>query len=229
MYNITEAVEKELHKNDNRLDSMEDIDIFEITPQELATMKYSKPIKDMFICNKCKHIFSADEMIDDTVVLHGNSTVYAGFDNYYDDPYEYEKEIKKCPYCYSTDISDLYTDDIDDTIPNIDEYIDGYSDYAKSIVTESKEDNKSSNSLEFDDLHDEIKKEMYKYLKSNGIDVEHLIKSGVELETLKPVLDKLLDTYVATCVADYENNNDIGIEWDYDIQNNDIIISVETM
>ena len=70
---------------------------------------------------------------------------------------------------------------------------------------------------------------MYKYLKSNGIDVEHLRKAGVELNSMKPVIDKMLDTYVATSIADYENEFNIGLAWDYKIENNDIIISIENM
>ena len=98
------------------------------------------------------------------------------------------------------------------------------NDKAKEEKQKPEKDDK-----DFTKLKDTVKKEMYKYLKSNGIDIDHLIKSGVELDNMKPVIDKMLDTYVATSIADYENEFNIGLAWDYEISNNDIIITIETM
>lgn len=110
---------------------------------------------------------------------------------------------------------------------------------AKNEANENDKDldeqnEKSEPAIEKDDenytkLKETVKKEMYKYLKSNGIDVEHLIKAGIELDTMKPILDKVLDTYVSTDVADYENEFNVGLAWDYVIDNNDIIITIENM
>ena len=143
--------------------------------------------------------------------------------------------MHRCPYCGSKDISTLYTDDLDDTIVNVDEYISGFTKYFSewaekqnsSELTEAKK-------LEEDDqdytkLKDIVKKEMYKYLKDNGIDVEHLVKSGIELESIKSVIDKLLSNYVSTSIADYENQFDKGLSWDYIVDNNDIMIEINDM
>lgn len=229
----------------SRLDKMKEIDIFEATPEEILNMKYSIPFEDMYICNKCKHIFSKDELDVDTITITGTEPHYAGFDNYYDEPYSYDEEEIRCPYCKNKDIYTLYSDDLDDTIKNVDDFIDGFTTYfkqwektqeSKHIVKEEKADKKlkDSDRPEKDDndytkLKEDVKKEMYKYLKSNGIDVEHLRKAGVELNSMKPVIDKMLDTYVATSIADYENEFNIGLAWDYKIENNDIIISIENM
>ena len=97
----------------------------------------------------------------------------------------------------------------------------------EEVITESKK--LEEDDADYTKLKETVKTEMYKYLKTNGIDIDHLIKSGVELDTMKPVIDKMLDTYVATSIADYENQFNKGLSWDYDIKNNDIIISIEDM
>lgn len=257
MYSITDAYEnaymKSKQQNEyvgSRLDKMETVDIFEATPEEILGMKYSRRIDGMHKCQKCNKIFSDDdEGSTDTVMISGTTPIYGGFDNYYDEPYSYEEDVCKCPYCGSKSVVNLYTDDLDDSIPNVDDYIEGFTLYYKKWlelqeskkITESNntkisqdaEDDKSSAESEedtdFSKLKDTVKKEMYKYLKSNGIDVEHLIKSGIELEVMKPVIDKMLNTYVATSVGDYEREHDIGIMWDYDIIDNDIQIKIENI
>lgn len=262
MFNINDAYENALIEQKlseeyvgSRLDKMNKVDIFEATPEEILGMKTSKPFIDMYKCHRCKHIFSKDEMENDTLTMSGHSPEYAGFDNFIDRKYEYEEEIEKCPYCNSTDIFTLYTDDLDGTLVNVDDYIEGFTAYLdkwfktqeNNKITESEDKEKQEkeqqenekqdkdkkkpekDDKDFTKLKDTVKKEMYKYLKSNGIDIDHLIKSGVELDSMKPVIDKMLDTYVATSVADYENEFNIGLAWDYELSNNDIIITIETM
>lgn len=229
----------------SRLDKMDKIDIFEATPEEILNMKYCIPFEGMYKCTKCKHIFDKEELDVSIVTITGAEPHYAGFDSYYEEPYSYDEEEIRCPYCGNEDIYPLYSDDLTDDIKNVDDYIDGFTAYfkqwekmqeSKYIVKEDKSDEEKSKGVkpEKDDkdytkLKDAVKKEMYKYLKSNGIDVEHLRKAGVELSSMKTVIDKMLATYVSTSIADYENEFNVGLAWDYKIENNDIIISIESM
>ena len=242
MYTLNNAFEnayteyiKEENNHINKLDNQKEVDILNVTPEEILSMETSKPIRDMYKCYDCHHIFDKEEADVETEEVTGSSTRYTGFDNYIDEPFTYEDETVRCPYCGSKDISTLYTDDLDDTIVNVDEYISGFTKYFNewaekqnsSELTEAKK-------LEEDDqdytkLKDIVKKEMYKYLKDNGIDVEHLVKSGIELESIKSVIDKLLSNYVSTSIADYENQFDKGLSWDYTVDNNDIMIEINDM
>jgi len=251
------ALNEALNPNKSKFDTRNNLTSEDLTINnipDLYNCKYTLDITDVIVCNDCNHMMYRDEIETGTRVV---DRVYDDWD-YRNDEYrervrKEEEEYECCPYChygededeefsyYELNTETLYWDF--KYIENIDDYTEkGFKDafikYIKhqeeddeELKTESVEDKKKpeKDDENFTKLKETVKKEMYKYLKSNGIDIEHLIKSGVELDTMRPVIDKMLDTYVATSIADYENEYDIGLAWDYEISNNDIIISIDTM
>lgn len=249
---LTEALNPTKSKFDDRASLTSD----DLTIKNIPDIYYCQKaldIKDLAICENCNHAMYKSE------IESGKRTVERSYDEWDYSREEYreivrqvEEDYECCPYCrYGEDEDEeftYFTLDLDSLIwefkyiANLDDYTEkGFKEAfikyiqkqedGEDLVTESIGEKKKpeKDDENFTKLKETVKKEMYKYLKANGIDIEHLIKSGVELDSMKSVIDKMLDTYVATSIADYENEYNIGLAWDYTIDNNDIIISIDTM
>ena len=240
----------------NKFDTSKDLTVDDLTVENIPVIcngKYIRDIKDVLVCDNCNGVFEIDGMGKCNKQVTYMNSEYIGYEL---EPTYYDKweEFDCCPYCGHTDTSGdngwYHILDTDNLIWDLDklkyleeitgsEFISELKKYIAEmnnteVKVEAKEIEKSE--LEADgynenyaELKDTVKKEMYKYLKANGMDVESLVKTGVELNNMKPIIDKLLDTYVATSVADYENEFNKGLAWDYKIENNDIIITIEDM
>lgn len=121
---------------ENRLDNLEEVDIEDVTLDELMSMQYSKPLMDMAFCPKCKYIFYKT---DDTIYTRSETfynPVYDGFDSYHEEESIEETEQIKCPKCgYKEDADefpDAYTDSIEDAI-NAEELVPGITDYLNNL------------------------------------------------------------------------------------------------
>ena len=248
---LTEALDNSKSKY-KQGDDLTEADLLISNIPDLYNCEWDLEFTDLVVCDHCHSVMSVDEIETQTRDVEYSVDAWDyNREEYYDYTKTGEDEYEACPICdYGEDEDDefeYYALDIEALIHDIDK-LKGLEDYAEvgfveamkkyiaeqegtEIKTEAKEEKQK---LEKDDedytkLKETVKKEMCKYLKDNGIDVEHLRKAGVELNSMQPVIDKMLDTYVATSIADYENEFNIGLAWDYKIENNDIIITIETM
>ena len=248
---LTEALENPKSKYKQNDELTED-DLLISNIPDLYNCEWILEFTDLVVCEHCHSVMKEEEIELQTREVEYDVDAWSYSR---EEPYQYtetgEEDYEACPSCgigededeefvyYPLDTETLF-DDID-KLKYLQDYAEkGFVEAVKKylaeqndteIKTEAKEEKQKpeKDDEDFTKLKDTVKKEMYKYLKSNGIDIDHLIKSGVELNNMKPVIDKMLDTYVATSIADYENEFNIGLAWDYKIDNNDIIITIETM
>lgn len=249
---LTEALDnsKSKYKSGDKLTSN---DLLISNIPDLYNCAWDLEFKDLVVCDNCHAVISRDEIVTQTrEVEYGVDAWDYIRGEYYEKSATGELDYETCPNCNIGEDEDeefeyhplsleTLIDDID-TLVDLDYFVeDGFIEAMKKYIaeqngdteikTESKEEKQKpeKDDEDYTKLKETVKKEMYKYLKDNGIDVEHLRKAGVELNSMKSVIDKMLDTYVATSIADYENEFNIGLSWDYMIDNNDIIITIETM
>ena len=219
---------------------------------DLYNCEWDLEFTDLVVCEHCHSVIGVEEIETQTRDVEYSVDAWDyNRGEYYDYTKTGEEDYEACPSCgYGEDEDDefeYYPLDIEALIDDIDK-LKGLDVYAEKgfveamkkyiaeqngteIKTEAKDKKQKpeKDDEDYTKLKETVKKEMCKYLKDNGIDVEHLRKAGVELNSMQPVIDKMLDTYVATSIADYENEFNIGLSWDYSIENNDIVISIENM
>lgn len=216
---------------------------------DLYNCEWDLEFTDLAVCEHCQSVIGVEEIETQTRDIEYSVDAWDySRESHYDYIEKGEEDYESCPNCnYGEDEGDefeYHALDIEALIYDIDKLKDldvyaekGFVEAMKKYIAEHDDEAEiktEAKKLEEDDedytkLKETVKKEMCKYLKDNGIDVEHLRKAGVELNNMQPVIDKMLDTYVATSIADYENEFNIGLAWDYKIDNNDIIITIKTM
>ena len=231
-------------QDSNKFNNMRSIDINDITVSDvplLYTCSYEVPFKGLVICDNCKNVieeytinieeFTVDGFEDSWDYIRGEYTQLSK-------PYIDEREV--CPVCgygreegeefeyRNATIVDLFED-----VDAFDEYItDDVKQAIKDII--DKDIKTESVKLEEDDenytkLKEQTKSEMLKYLKKSGLDVDNLIKTGVSLSSIKDAIDKMLSDYTSPVIAEYEQQFNKGLAWDYEIDDNDIIITISNM
>lgn len=226
----------------NKFNNMRSIDIYDIEVSDvplLYTCKYDKPFKDLIICDNCGSVLDSNTIEKEEVIVDGFED---DWDYIRGEPVQYGKEYIEereiCPICgFGRDeefeygyafLSDLFED-----TDKFDEYItDDVKQAVKDIV--EKDMKTESVKLEEDDddytkLKEQTKSEMLKYLKKSGLDVDNLIKTGVSLSSIKDAIDKMLSDYTSPVIAEYEQQFNKGLAWDYEIDDNDIIITISNM
>ena len=236
----------------NHSNSLTSDDLLISNIPDLYNCKYDLEFTDLVVCDHCHTVMQLNDIETKTRQIRYSVDGWNyNTGSYYDYMENGEEDYISCPSCkigedegtefeyYPLDIEALIYDI--DKLKDLEEYTEtGFVKAMKEYInkqddvevkTEAKEEKKKSekDDEDFTKLKETVKKEMCKYLKDNGIDVEHLRKTGVELDSMKSVIDKMLDTYVATSIADYENEFNVGLSWDYSIENNDIVISIENM
>lgn len=250
MFNITEAYINALTEGKNKFNDMEEVTLVDLEIENIPLLyecEYDLEIKDMGICDECGTVIDTESIINDTRKVDG----YEDYWDYYrgspeQRSVEYEEEYEACPICgYGEDEDETFeytqlfiTDLFEKDLKGLEDYTG--TEFVKAL-NDFKEQIKKQESLtestkltEQDDenytkLKEITKSEMFKFLKKNGLDIENLVKMGVELKEIKPAIDNVLDNYVSSSIAEYENDFNIGLEWDYAIENNDIKISINNM
>ena len=239
---LTEAVSGDgKYKRGEKLTS-KDLTIDNIP--NLYNSKWDLEFTDLVVCENCNSVIPID-VIEKNVRNVDN--IQMSWNYSLTEPYEYsegvEEEYEVCPDCgigenedeefeyYNLSIDRLIGDI--DNLKNLDDvaeqgFTQALREYINGVENEKIEE---SFKLEEDDedytnLKDKTKSEMLKYLKKNGLDVDNLVKSGVSLESMKDTIDTMLSDYTSPIISEYEQQFNKGLAWDYDIDNNDIIITI---
>ena len=240
---LTESVE------DNKFDNMESITLEELEPYDIPLLydcKYELPIEGMVKCNECGNIFP-EEFIETQEVS------WESYEDYWDYTREtpeqraktYTDDVIVCPLCgYGSnqpdedfEYSDIDTGDLfSGKLKGVEDYMsrETYEAFVKFLDSLKKDNVTESVKLEEDDadftnLKTKTKSELLKYLKKNGLDIDNLVKTGVQLDNLQEAIDMLLSDYTSPVIAEYEQQFNVGLAWDYEILNNDIVISITKM
>lgn len=249
MFNIYDAYVNALTeaKSVNKFDDMTEIDINTISVEDVPLLYdcgYDIPLKDLVLCTHCGTVFDIGDIETEEVTVDS-------FEDYWDYNREtpeqrdatYTEDREVCPVCgYGSDPDDDEFEYREVTISDLFDYVDAFDDYLTKDVREAiidlldkeKEMKTEGVKLEEDDadftnLKDKTKTEMLKYLKKSGLDVDNLIKTGVSLSSMQDAIDKLLSDYTSPVIAEYEKQFNVGLAWDYEIADNDIIITIENM
>lgn len=242
---LTEAVSGESkYKRGDKLTSA-DLTIDNIP--NLYNSQWDLEFADLVVCDNCHSVLPIESIEKNTREI---DNIQMAWDYLRTEPYEYstkeEVEYEECPICHIGQDEDeemeYYNLSLDMLITNID-ILKGLDDVAESGFTSALKNYidevegvkiEESVKLEEDDtdytkLKDKTKSEMLKYLKKNGLDVDNLIKSGISLESMKSTIDTMLSDYTSPVISEYEQQFNKGLAWDYDIDNNDIIITINDM
>lgn len=251
MFNIYDAYVNALTeaKEPNKFNNMDELDINTITVADVPLLydcEYELPFKGLVICNNCGEVIEEDFIETEEVVIDG-------VEDYWDYSREtpeqrsvtYTEDREVCPICgYGSDPDDYDFEYREATIVDLFDDVEKFNDFITDDVKQAiinlnnkekeKETKTESVKLEEDDenytkLKDQTKSEMLKYLKKCGLDVDNLIKTGVSLSSIKDAIDKVLSDYTSPVISEYEQQFNIGLAWDYEISDNDIIITIENM
>lgn len=234
---------KSKYKQDDELTS-DDLLISNIP--DLYNCEWDLEFTDLVVCEHCHSV-----MFRDDIELQTRDVEYSvdAWSYTREEPYQYletgEEDYEACPRCdfgededeefeyRALDIEALIYDI--DKLKDLEEYAEkGFIVAMKKYIAEQDEVEIKTESLKLEEddedytkLKQQTKSEMLKYLKKNGLDVDNLVKTGVSLENMKSAIDTLLSEYISPVISDYEQQFSKGLMWDYEINDNDIIINIE--
>lgn len=176
----------------------------------------------------------AKKLADDMIKAMGNDVTGMDKETYYkntlaklNDPKYIDSEIKNYECDNSNrsttmvkDLNDLkkaLTEDVNIEDVNIEKEKEKVADDIQTAGVKDMIDTEK-------ELEDGIKKEIYQFAKQQGLDLEKLRKQGVELETMADTIDTVIGDMVSKSAIEYMDQTKQEINWDFEIEGNDIKI-----
>lgn len=111
------------------------------------------------------------------------------------------------------------------------EAVDNKTDTENKEDTEDVEEENPIDTIE--EVTEGIKKDLYKYCKQRGLDIEKLQASGIPLEEIDNLIDKITidesgnSGMVSNSAVEYMDMTGQTIDWDYEINNNSLKIVIQ--